>query len=231
MSTRKQEMQLPLHLPLEVASAREDLVVTDANREAVTYLDNWPLMNEGSDTISIAILAGPVGAGKSHLANIWAARVGAEFLSPSTTADQQVPSEGSYVVEDIAQGAFSETWLFHLINAIRASNGSLLLTSRRWPGNWGITLPDLQSRMKLAHLMELNEPDDGLLAGVMTKLFSDRQLHVEANVVEYLVVRMERSLASAQKLVAEIDNLSLAEKRGVSKPLAATALRNLGWQE
>ena len=135
------------------------------------------------------------------------------------------------MVEDIAQGGFSETWLFHLINAIHMNKGNLLLTSRRWPGDWGISLPDLQSRMKLAHLLELNEPDDVLLTGVLSKLFSDRQLHVKTSVVEYLVHRMERSLASAQTLVAEIDGLSLSEKRGVSKHLASAALKNMGLAE
>ncbi|MEE9313800.1 MAG: DnaA/Hda family protein [Rhizobiaceae bacterium] len=224
MSTKRKSEQLPLHLPLEVASAREDLIVTTANQQAVTFLDNWP----EPELSPIAILAGPVGAGKTHLAHIWAARMEAKFLPLSTASDLAVPQGGSYVVEDLVQGAFSETWLFHLINTVRSNNSALLLTSRRWPGDWGIALPDLQSRIKLAHLMELNEPDDALLAGVLMKLFSDRQLHVEAPVIDYLVQRMERSLASAQNLVFEIDGLSLAEKRGVTKQLAGDALRNLG---
>jgi len=231
MKKGKKAVQLPLHLPLEVASAREDLVVTNANREAVSYLDNWPKSVPDAGLSSIAILAGPVGAGKTHLANIWAARVGAKFLTPSTENGHEIPETGSFVVEDIAQGGFSETWLFHLINATLASKGNLLLTSRRWPGDWGIALPDLQSRMKLTHLLELFEPDDYLLTGVLTKLFSDRQLQVQPNVVEYLVRRMERSLSSAQILVAEIDQLSLSEKRGVSKQLAGEALKNLGLAE
>lgn len=226
MSSRKKSEQLPLHLPLEAARAREDLVMTDANKQAVAFLDSWPEWPG-----PITILAGPVGAGKTHLAHIWAAKADATFLAPTTSGDQPVPQTGSFVVEDIAQGVFSETWLFHVINAVRAGNGNLLLTSRQWPADWGIALPDLQSRMKLAHLIELNEPDDGLLTGVLAKLFSDRQLNVEPTVVDYLVLRMERSLASAQILVDEIDRLSLVEKRSVTKPLAAQALKSLGLQE
>ncbi len=222
----KTGQQLPLHLPLEVATARDDLVVTDANRQAVAYVDAWPEWPG-----SVTLLAGPVGSGKSHLADIWAARAGATFLEPVVGSSGDIPEGGNYVVEDVVRGSFSETWLFHLINAVRASRGSLLITSRRFPSAWGVVLPDLASRLKAAHLVELNEPDDPLLSGILVKLFSDRQLIVDADVVDYLVMRMERSIDSARKLVEQIDHLSLAEKRAVTKPLAGQALKLLGLKD
>ena len=71
---------------------------------------------------------------------------------------------------------------------------------------------------------------DALLKGVLMKLFADRQLMVEPSVVDYLTVRMERSLSAAQEMVDTIDTLSLASKRKVTKPLAAEAMRELGLQ-
>jgi len=220
--------QLPLQLPLQAANARDDLVVTPANHNAVAYIDSWPDWPG-----PVTILAGPVGAGKSHLAEIWAAKTNAICLKASlgddaVGDDDGVLQTGNFVVEGLAQGAFSEVWLFHLINSVRSTRGSLLLTSRRFPTAWGVALPDLISRLKTAQLIELNEPDDMLLSGVLVKLFSDRQLLVEADVVEYLVQRMERSLASAQKLVELIDQMSLVEKRAVTKPLAGQVLKSLG---
>lgn len=216
--------QLPLHLPLEAAQDREDLVVSSANANAVAFLDSWPDWET-----PIAILAGPVGAGKTHLARVWATRADASFVdAEATQPDFDVTNPGHVVVENLAQGSFSEAWLFHLINGVRSAGSSLLLTSRKWPGEWGVSLPDLQSRLKTAHLMELGEPDDHLLAGVLVKLFSDRQLNVDQSVIDYLVLRMERSLASAQTLVDHLDELSLVQKRAVTRPLAAEALRQQG---
>ena len=199
--------QLPLHLPLEAARAREDLVVSDANRHAVTFLDAWPDWPG-----PITVLAGPVGCGKTHLALVWAARVGAKFVALSNQSETISEPDGPLVVENMAQGSFSEASLFHLINSVRAAGTSLLLTSRRWPGDWGISLADLQSRMKLATLLEIGEPDDALLKGVLVKLFADRQLIVESSVIDYLTHRMERSLSAAQEMVEVIDRLSLAKQ-------------------
>ena len=62
---------------------------------------------------------------------------------------------------------------------------------------WGVALPDLASRLKAAATVEIGEPDDLLLAGVIAKLFADRQVEVEPHVVHFLVRRMERSLSTA----------------------------------
>ena len=71
MTKGKKAMQLPLHLPLEVASAREDLVVTNANREAVSYLDNWPEPMSDSSIGSIAILSRAGGRRKKPIWQIF----------------------------------------------------------------------------------------------------------------------------------------------------------------
>ena len=220
-----ENVQLPLNLPPKTGQGLDDLVVTQVNQDAVTFIESWPRWPG-----PIAILAGPVGVGKSHLAAVWAEMAGARFVQPSGDLSNSADSD-NIVVEDIKAGNLDDTTLFHLINSVRAQGGNLLLTSRTWPGNWGIELPDLHSRMKLAHLIELSEPDDVLLRGVIIKLFADRQIEVGAPVVDYLVLRMERSLACAQSLVDMLDQLAMSQKRAITKPLAADALRKLGLQE
>src|SRR5690606_26287347 len=101
---------------------------------------------------------------------------------------------------------------------------SLLLTARRFPSAWGVRLPDLSSRLKAASIVEIQEPDDVLLAAVLTKLFADRQIDVEQHVVQYLVRRMERSLSSAMDVVARLDIAALEQKTRITRPLAAQVL-------
>jgi chromosomal replication initiation ATPase DnaA len=68
--------------------------------------------------------------------------------------------------------------------------------------------------------VEIEEPDDDLLRRVLVKLFADRQIAVDLGVVDYLVVRMERSLEVAIKVVETIDRESLAGRAKITKPLA-----------
>ena len=62
-------------------------------------------------------------------------------------------------------------------------------------------------------------PDDSLLAAVLVKLFSDRQLYLSEDVLNYVLPRMERSFAAARDLAEKADKLALIEKRPVSIPL------------
>ena len=66
--------------------------------------------------------------------------------------------------------------------------------------------------------------DDALMEALLVKLFYDRQLKVPADVVRYIVDRMERSPAAARDMVANLDSLSLAERRKLTVPLVRRVL-------
>ncbi|MBX3568913.1 MAG: hypothetical protein KF914_12700 [Rhizobiaceae bacterium] len=214
--------QLPLDLGHVSGTARDDLLVSDANREAVTLIECWP------DWPSpVVVLAGPPGSGKSHLAAIWRQAAGALEIAPGSR--QALPQEArSVLVEDADRPGLDETALFHCINALRGSGGHLLLTARQFPSAWPVRLPDLRSRLKAATVVEIGEPDDRLLAGVLTKLFSDRQVQVDASVVQYLVRRIERSLSSAMAVVAALDRVALERQVRISRTLASEIVEQAG---
>ena len=116
---------------------------------------------------------------------------------------------------------------FTLLNAARQAGKTVLITSRTWPASWKITLPDLMSRLRAATPVEILEPDDDLLRRVLVKLFADRQIAVDLSVVDYLVVRMERSLEVALRAVEAIDQEALAGRVKITKPLAGRVLENV----
>lgn len=215
--------QIPLELPLAAAETRDDLIVTAANAFAVAFLDSWPDWPG-----PLTILRGPAGSGKTHMARAWATLADAHVVAAGELRDDRPPVTGAnVVVEDAGTGTIAETTLFHLINHVRAAGGHCLVTTRLAPAEWGVRLPDLNSRLRAAQLVELAGPDDDLLARVMVKLFADRQVAVDPGVVDYVVQRMERSLAAAGRLVAEMDREALARSGRVTRAIAAAALAKL----
>ena len=113
---------------------------------------------------------------------------------------------------------------FHLHVLLARTGGVLLLTAAAPPRDWGLTLPDLMSRMQAAPVTRIEPPDDALLSAVLVKLFADRQLAVAPNLIPYLVARMPRSVGAARELVAALDAAALAEGRPVTRSLAAGLL-------
>jgi chromosomal replication initiation ATPase DnaA len=217
--------QLPLDLRAEPRFGREDFLVSPSNATAWETFERWP-----DWPARALVLCGPSGAGKSHLAAIWAARAGARMLTGRSLPLADLPGlarAGAVLVENADAAPASEKHLFHLINLARDENCWLVVTARARPDAWGLATPDLLSRLRAAPAVEIGQPDDALVRAVLVKLFVDRQLVVDTAVVEYLALRIERSLDAARRVVEALDREALAQGRAVTRPMAGELLRRL----
>jgi chromosomal replication initiation ATPase DnaA len=220
-----QARQLVLDLPLRPASGRDDFLVTASNAAAVAMIDRYP------DWPSYGVvLTGAPGSGKSHLLAVWRQAAGARQANAKDIGREppdQLLAGGALAIDDAPGSGLDERAMFHLMNLARQTGAHVLLASETDPSQWPVALPDLASRLKALAVARLEPPDDGLLRGVMVKLFADRQLIVEESVISYLMLRMPRSLEAVRTLVAGVDRLALVEKAPVSRGLAARALQEL----
>ena len=214
--------QLAFDLPSGEAFRRADFFASPANAQALASVEAWRDWPGGK-----LVLIGPEGAGKTHLAHIWAEMAGAEVIAAQRLADADLHdlAQGPVAVENadrIAGDREAEVALFHLHNLL--DGRGLLVTAARSPRDWGVTLPDLLSRMQAASVAQLDPPDDMLLSAVLIKLFADRQIAVPPNLIPYLVSRMDRSIAAAREWVKFLDARALALGRPVTRALAAEVL-------
>ncbi len=212
--------QLAFDLPVQHALRREDFFTSPANASALTMIEA---------PAARLLLIGPQGAGKTHLTHIWARLTGAEILTPDSLP-QRLPhlAPDAAIAIDNADSVTDnpnrdEAALFHLYNLL-APAGRLLLTAATPPRDWGLSLPDLISRLQTLSQCQLAPPDDALLSVVLVKLFADRQINVPPNLIPFLVSRMERSIAAARTLVAALDAAALAKGRPVTRALAGEVL-------
>ncbi|HXW70325.1 MAG TPA: hypothetical protein VEK34_02600 [Methylocella sp.] len=208
---------------------RENFVVSASNEQAYAMVEMWP----GWPNPMLLIL-GPPGAGKSHLGAIWAGLAKAVIEPANRLADvniEELAEAGPLLVEDADQIGRAEAPLFHLINIMRERGASLVLTARTPPDAWGLKTADLLSRLRLAPAVTLGPPDDDLMRAVLVKLLIDRQLIVDMRVVEYAVLRLERSLDIARQFVDELDREALARQCRITRSLAAEVLRAFGVAE
>ena len=215
--------QLALRLPAAPRLGREDFLVTSSNADVVAALDRWPDWPDAA-----TILVGPPGAGKTHVAGLWAERAGAATLPRARLRDDAVPglaARGAVVVEDCDRVGTGEAALFHLLNALRERGGFALLTAASEPLSWGIGTPDLLSRLRRAALLRLDAPDDALVRAVLVKLFDERGIMVDPGVVAYLAARVERSIQAIRALVDALDREGLERGRPITRALAAEVLR------
>ncbi len=216
--------QLALALGHDESFAREDLLEGSANAAALALIEQWP-----NWPARIVALVGPEGAGKSHIAAIWAASAGARVVAAHALEEISLPTAlatGTLVVEDLGAGVCDERTLFHLLNMARAEKADVLITARTPPIAWKAELRDLASRLREMPVVTLDPPGDALLRAVLVKLFADRQLAVDESLIGYLVSRMERSFAAAGSMVATLDREALRQQRPVTRALASELFRD-----
>ena len=211
--------QLLLAFEHPVASGLEDFMPAACNRDALAWLERWPAWPAPA-----LVLHGPPGCGKSHLARIWAARVGASRLDPAA-----LPAAASRVAHP--RGARSgragrrRDCAPAAVQPAAERGGHLLLTARQPVAAWTIRLADLASRLRAAPAVAIGPPDDGLLAALLVKLFDDRQLDGVRGVIGYLIRHMERSFAAARAVVEALDAHALQRQGPVTVALARSGAR------
>lgn len=220
------ERQPPLDLGFHRrrAMGRADFVVSPANADAVALVSSpasWP----GGRLA----LAGPAGAGKTHLARVFMAETGAALAEAATLAEADAPAlvaAGAVAVEGADAGLppAREAALFHLLNLAAAEGAPLLLTGREPPARWPVALPDLASRLAATAVARLHPPDDSLLEAVIAKLLDDRELAFDPALPGWLARRIERDFAAAAAIVERLDAASLEERRPIDRRLAARLL-------
>ncbi|WP_417318313.1 HdaA/DnaA family protein [Emcibacter sp.] len=218
--------QLPLNLPHRQAFGHEDFLVAESNKDAVDWIDRWP------DWLSyVLVIYGDEGCGKTHLSHVWQDRSHAVRLNEEEFFGQPlVGREKAYIFEDVdsyLSGAGREEQFLHTYNWLKEKGSFLLLTSRSHPRSWGMGLPDLASRILSCPIIELGRADDSLLASVIIKQFADLQITLPAEVLDYLLPRIDRSFAGVRRTVRRIDRLALTEKRPITIPLVRKALETL----
>lgn len=210
--------QLPLALPSRAAQGRDAFFVADPNAHAVALLDDWRAWPTQK-----CLLIGPEGSGKTHLAHVWAAQSGATLVEAHALPGLPLPEGGAVGVEDahlIAGNPEAQEALFHWHNAVLGAGGTLLVTGRGRLLEWGLTLPDLVSRLQAAGVARLEPPDDALLMAVLVKLFQDRHITPAPALIAYLAKRLERSFSAAAACVDQLDREALRSGRPVGLAVA-----------
>ena len=193
--------QIPLNLRPEARQSFSNFHVGEGNQAAVTLLgarERWPS--------AAVLILGPEGSGKTHLGRAWQSASGGEFIDDAHSADERD--------------------LFDAINrALAGQISGLVLASSLPPAKWGVSLPDLNSRLNAMPTVTLAEHDEASLEPILRELFDQAGRSVGQDVVTYVLQQSERSVDALRELVLELDVAAGSKKADLTKAFAAKYLR------
>ncbi len=177
-------------------------------------------------------LHGARGTGKTHLL-IGACRESVEaghaaryvalatVPPPRADAIAALDARGLLAIDDVqavAGNAAAESAMFDLCNRARDAGACMLLAAPAQPGELGIDLPDLVSRLSACTRHALRPLDDAGRRAMLRLLAGRMGLRLDEEVLDWWFARQPRDPASLVSLLQRIDRASLAAQRRVTIP-------------
>lgn len=200
------------------AFKEHDFIISESNKHAYAIINKWPDWD-----FNILLLYGPPASGKTHLCRIWQKKSDASHITAEDIYKNTLKNDKNYILENIEK-VHDESSLFHFFNHMKEGNGFLLMTAKNNPQNLGIRLADLRSRINAVQSIGVANPDNELLSTIFVKNFSDRQLKVDMEVINYIISRMERSFEEIPRIVDMLDKQALKEKKNITIPFVRSVL-------
>lgn len=181
------------------------------------------------------VLWGDEGVGKSHLLHLWAAHSKAIILPASAfvpEAHEQLLAligqrKGVCLGIDDIDTLPEESLFLHVLNFISEQEGKILIVGRASPQNWSFSLLDLQSRIRAAHNVAIQPPDDGLLYQLIVTEAQHYQLSISTDLVNWLLQRLPRTARAIKQAVRRLDGLSMSLGTGITKEVATQMLESM----
>lgn len=180
-------------------------------------------------------LWGKPATGKSHLLQAVCAHLGdrsiyvplREFQSSGAGILDGLASRQCVCLDDldaIAGNALWELALFALFNQLRDQGGVMLVASGAPPRESGILLADLQSRMSLLTVFQLQVLGDSDRQKALQLRAKHRGLDLPADTASYLLSRSRRDMASLYELLDRLDAEALRAQRRLTIPFVRSVV-------
>ena len=190
----------------------EDFFVSESNFFAFNLVLNWP--NWGKNILNIY---GEKYSGKSHLSVIFQNKFGANKIYAKNLKDNfltQFKTHQNLIIENFDEN-IDEKNMYSLINVVDRDNKFILINSLTPINQMNIKLKDLISRLNNCIFAKIDNPDDDLIYAILIKNFSDKQVQIKKNYIEYIIKNIDRSYEKIYEFINKIDQTSLKMKKPI----------------
>ena len=216
--------QLIFNFPFKKTYLSQDFYVSKNNFNAFKLIESWPQWP--SRFINIF---GPIGCGKTHLANILSSKINSLIISSQKIDENiinQFKTKECLIIDDF-DNDIDENLLYSIINLANQDNKYLIISSPISLKRFKIELKDLNSRFTSFIEVGIDLPTDDLVKVILTKNFSDKQITISKKNIDYILNNIDRSYEKINLFSSLIDNLSLEKAKPINLKLIKDVLIKL----
>ena len=216
--------QLIFNFPFKKTYLSQDFYVSKNNYNAFKLIESWPQWPGRFINIF-----GPIGCGKTHLANILSSKINSLIISSNNIDENiinQFKTKECLIIDDF-DNDIDENLLYSIINLANQDNKYLIISSPISLKKFKIDLKDLNSRFTSFIEVGIDLPTDDLVKVILTKNYSDKQITISKKNIDYILNNIDRSYEKINLFSSLIDNLSLEKAKPINLKLIKDVLIKL----
>ena len=205
--------QLIFKFPFTTNYFEEDFYVSTNNFNAYKLIESWPKWS--SRYVNIF---GPPGCGKTHLANIFKKKINSFFIKAEELNNNSLSlmKLKECLIIDNYKNNIEEKLFYSVLNQSHQSNQYVIINTLEPIKKLSVVLNDLKSRFDSFIGIGIDLPTDDLIRVILTKNFSDKQIKIEARLLEYILKNINISYEDIFDLIDKVDSLSLSTGKSIN---------------
>ena len=190
--------------------SKDDYIFDETNKSAFEIINSFPNWQN-----NLVNLVGPKKSGKSLLLKIL--EITHSFLYISEKSFQKDNLDTIFKSERLIldMDVLLEDKVFSIVNDFYTNKKYLVISSNKPLTNIQFKLKDLSSRFKLFNIIEILNPSDHLIYSLIIKFFSDNQIVIKKELVNFIVKKIDRSYLRVNNFLEKLNNQSIIEKRKI----------------
>ena len=214
--------QLLLNFEYKQNFKDEDFYVSNSNYYAFNLINSWPKWEK-----NFLNICGEKYSGKTHLSNIFLKKFKGIKIDANSFENKNLKEIKIYenvILDNLGQNV-DERLIYSLFNIIDQDNKYLIINSLIPVSKISFKLEDLRSRTKNCLVAKIDKPEDDLMFALILKNFSDRQIIIDKNLIDFIIKRVDRSYSKIFEFIYKIDEISLKRKKSIDFKIIKEVLR------
>ena len=202
--------QKVLNFKFDNSYNEKDFILDSSNEKAFLFFNKFP--NWENKLIN---LVGSEKSGKTFLLKILNKKNDFYYLNTFPENNEEFDKLFNFERFLLDLNELDELKFFSILNHCIINDKFLVVSSLIPLTQLKLSLPDLKSRIKQFYILNIDIPSDQLIYSLILKFFSDNQVIIKKELIEFIVKKIDRSYPRINQFLVKLNDLSIERKKKI----------------
>jgi len=202
--------QKVLNFKFDNSYNEKDFILDSSNEKALLFFNKFPDWEN-----KLINLVGSEKSGKTFLLKILNKKNDFYYLNTIPENNEEFDKLFNFERFLLDLNELDELKFFSILNHCIINDKYLVVTSLVPLTQLNLSLPDLKSRIKQFYILNIEIPSDQLIYSLILKFFSDNQVVIKKELIEFIVKKIDRSYPRINQFLIKLNDLSIERKKKI----------------